>query len=220
MTSSGHKTSAVVQGSRKGWSPGFQEPTREVSPHADTHPLPHTCSQGSRGCFPLPDPISARTSPGHSSIRAPIPPGPGGAGCPPWGTMLLRSPQTQPRPATAEVPVRVVGRLFPLQQMLCLSTTCALTYPTPVFLCSFSLTSLFPPLNPCLPLLIRPAPKSLVRVAKLFLKFQSKQLKDINGIGGSRTCTSLFAVQMVLPLSVAMWAGHFFTSHKLQMLGG
>jgi len=52
-----------------------------------------------------------------------------------------------------------------------------------------------------LPSSANPASAEIIsEVAELFFEFQSKQFKDINGISGSGTCTSLFAVQMVLPL--------------------
>lgn len=53
--------------------------------------------------------------------------------------------------------------------------------------------------------------------AKLFLKFQSKPLKDMNEFCGSGTCTSLFAVQMILPL---FSLSHLVWKLELQMLGG
>lgn len=81
------------------------------------------------------------------------------------------------------------------------STTCVLTYSTPVFLRSFSLlphifSSTKPP-----PSSTNPASAEIIsEVAELFLELQSIRLEDINGIGGSGTCTSFFAVQTVLSL--------------------
>lgn len=54
MTSSGHKTSAVLQGWRKRWSPHCREPAREVFPCADFAPFSHYDQPGVKPGHPLP----------------------------------------------------------------------------------------------------------------------------------------------------------------------
>lgn len=98
------------------------------------------------------------------------------------------------------------------------STTCVLTYSTPVFLRSFSLLPHISSSTKPLPSSANPASAEIIsEVAELFLELQSKRLKDINGIGGSGTRTSFFCCANG---SASALPGNFFTSQKLQMLGG